>query len=205
MAKVRWQEKTYFHFRSSLNSIYSPLETNLRILVIVGFAISKANNLRKNELAPKSWPPFSTPVQIMPCCMLKEDIRVWSQPLLLAVSHFPSLLQHPLWHMLVPKGLRNSKGLLLWQPRQLFTSACFLQPSPCPPLLLAAYCADQRSGDKCFRGRIVYLAIQMLIFKALLRILGKPISKICTMKTTHAENYSWLGKEHYLWKCKAQL
>lgn len=25
------------------------------------------------------------------------------------------------------------------------------------------------------------------------------------MKTTHAENYSWLGKEGYLWKYKGQL
>lgn len=26
----------------------------------------------------------------------------------------------------------------------------------------------------------------------------KVISEMCTMKTTHAENYSWLGKEGYL-------
>lgn len=33
----------------------------------------------------------------------------------------------------------------------------------------------------------------------------KVISKIYTMKATHAEKYSWLGKEGYLWKYKGQL
>lgn len=171
MAKIRWQDKTNFYFRRHPpNSIYFLLQLNLRLLITVGFGISKANSSRNNELAPRSWPAFTTSIQMIPCCMLKED-RVWPKLPLLAVSHFPSL-SIPCgicWH---PKALRNSKGLLSWQPRQQLTSACCLLLSPYPPFLPVMYCPDQRSGDKYFRGRIVYLLIQMLIFKAPLRVLS---------------------------------
>jgi len=47
----------------------------------------------------------------MACCTLKEDIRVWPKLFLLATSCFPSLLQHSLQHMLVPKGFKEQQGV----------------------------------------------------------------------------------------------
>lgn len=52
MAKIRWQDKTNFYFRRHPpNSIYPLLEPNLRLLITVGFGISKANSSRNSELA----------------------------------------------------------------------------------------------------------------------------------------------------------
>lgn len=112
MAKIRRQEKTNFHVRRDPpNSIYSSLELNLRLLITV--TISKDNNFRNDKLAPRSWPAFPASTQIIPCCILKEDIRIWLKLPLLAASNFPSLSQHSQWHMLAPEGFKGQQGVAI--------------------------------------------------------------------------------------------
>lgn len=69
--------------------------------------------------------------------------------------------------MLAPEGFKAQQGIVIMAAQTAAYISMLSSAFSMPSLLPAMNRADQRSGDKCFRGSNVYLVIQIPVFKAL--------------------------------------